>query len=94
MDLMDMPLSDLIPPLTAHDRCDARACDSRAYMAVLLTVETTAPLTFCLHHGREIIPKMQHPFAIRDQSSELTPSFGPSWAGPERCSRIGKGGPW
>lgn len=77
MDLMDTPLSDLIEPLTAHDRCDTRACNAQARVAVLLTVETKHPLLFCLHHSRYALPKMTDPFAVRDQSAELLPSQGP-----------------
>lgn len=74
---MDMPLSDLIPPLTSHDRCDTRGCNAQARVAVLLTFETQYPLLFCLHHSRDALPRIEHPFAVRDQSSELAPSPGP-----------------
>lgn len=76
MDTMDHPLTDLLPPLTSHDRCDHRGCQSQAYISVLLRMENEHPLNFCGHHGRDVLPALlaQHPFAIRDDIKVLAAS--------------------
>jgi hypothetical protein len=68
MDTMEHVLSDLLPPLTAHDRCDHRGCSSQAYVAVQMRMTDNHPLLFCGHHFRDIQEAImaQHPFAVRD----------------------------
>lgn len=74
MDTMEHPLSDLLPPLTAHDRCDHRACGAQAYVAVQMRMSDESPLRFCGHHFRDVQDAIlaQHPFAIRDDIAILT----------------------
>lgn len=43
-------LEQLVPQLTAADRCDAKACGARAYIRATFP---TGQLFFCAHHGRE-----------------------------------------
>lgn len=73
METMSNPLRDVIKPLTAHDRCDHPGCDAQAYIAVLLRIENEAPLLWCGHHGRKVLPALmaQHPFAVRDDIQVL-----------------------
>lgn len=67
------PLTDVIPPLTARDRCDHADCPSQAYVAVLMKVDSGHPLLFCGHHAKKVMPVIlaQHPFAVRDDISVL-----------------------
>lgn len=71
---MDTPLSEIIPPLTSHDRCDR--CGAQAFVAVLLRFGNDSPLTFCGHHAREYEPALAaaKPFAVRDDRYLLEPS--------------------
>lgn len=70
---MEHPLSDLLPPLSAHDRCDQRGCAAQAVIAVQMRLTDRTPLVFCLHHSRAVLPLIEahHPFAIRDDSDQL-----------------------
>ena len=43
--------------LTAADRCDAKACNARAYIRVTVRLETS-DLFFCNHHGRKYKDKL------------------------------------
>jgi hypothetical protein len=63
----------LIPPLTALDRCDHRACGAQAYVAVLLKPDSLYPLLFCGHHFRDVQPALlaQNPHAVRDDIKVL-----------------------
>jgi hypothetical protein len=65
------PLHDVIPPLTARDRCCS--CGAQAYVAVLLTIDNDHPLLFCGHHGRTHLPAImtRKPFAVRDDIAIL-----------------------
>jgi hypothetical protein len=75
MDTMDHPLSDLLPPLTAHDRCDHGGCSAQAYVAVRMRMTDKESLYFCGHHFRRVQDSIlaQHPFAIRDDIAVLKP---------------------
>lgn len=73
-------LSEWLPPLTAHDRCDHKGCDAQAYVAVLMHVDNKAPLRFCGHHFRDVQGAImaQHPFAVRDDIAVLAPERVPA----------------
>ena len=65
------PLHDVIPPLTARDRCCA--CGAQAYVAVLLSIDNDWPMLFCGHHARQHMPAImeKRPFAVRDDIAVL-----------------------
>lgn len=73
MGAMEHPLSNLLPPLTAHDRCDHRGCVAQAYVAVQMRFTDRTPLLFCGHHFRNVQEAImaQHPFAVRDDIAVL-----------------------
>jgi hypothetical protein len=77
METMEHPLSTLLPPLTAHDRCDHRGCQAQAYVAVQMRLSSTSTLLFCGHHFRDVQDAImaQHPFAIRDDIAVLQPQL-------------------
>ncbi len=76
MDTMEYPLSALLPPLTAHDRCDREPCGAQAYVSVQMRAEDKHPLLFCGHHFRDVQVAIlaREPFAIRDDlAAQLAP---------------------
>lgn len=64
---MEHPLTDVIPPLKATDRCCR--CGAQAYFAFLLTINNDAPVLLCGHHLRAHKDAIlaSKPFAIRDE---------------------------
>lgn len=66
------PLHDVIPPLTARDRCCS--CGAQAYVAVLLSIDNDWPMLFCSHHFRKHKDALlsKKPFAVRDDIMLLT----------------------
>jgi hypothetical protein len=73
METTEHPLSHLLPPLTAHDRCDHRGCSAQAYVAVQMRLTDKTTLLFCGHHFRDVQEAImaQNPFAIRDDIAVL-----------------------
>ena len=60
------------PPnqLTAHDRCDARACGAQAYVRVYFT--PTLILLFCGHHWAEKRKVIGDVFDVQDDTGTIT----------------------
>jgi hypothetical protein len=62
-------LEPLITVLTAHDRCDARACGARAYIRATFPA---GPLYFCGHHGHEYMSLfVELEAVVLDETSQI-----------------------
>ena len=56
--------------LTAHDRCDTRACGAQAYVRVHIT--PTLILLFCGHHWAEKRKVIGDVFDVQDDTGTIT----------------------
>jgi hypothetical protein len=56
--------------LTAHDRCDTRACDAQAYVRVHVT--PLLELLFCGHHWTEKRAVIGDVFDVQDDTGTIT----------------------
>ena len=56
--------------LTAHDRCDTRACGAQAYVRVHVT--PLLELLFCGHHWAEKRALMWDVFDVQDDTGTIT----------------------
>ena len=56
--------------LTAHDRCDTRACDAQAYVRVYIT--PILALLFCGHHWNEKRDLIKNPLDVQDDTATIT----------------------
>ena len=75
--------ADLLPAMTASDRCDAAGCSSQAY--VIARLRSGLTLIFCGHHGHDLMPALAGQGAvIRDDTHLLVENRQRITPGPGR----------
>lgn len=68
--------------LTLHDRCDATACNSAAYVRIT-NPEDSNTLTWCGHHWRRVANHVPDTWLLHSELARLDEEHGPNRVRPE-----------